>query len=496
MKKIILKTPVVTILGHVDHGKTTLLDAVRGTNVATREAGGITQKIGAFQIIHKKKKITFIDTPGHEAFAKMRSRGASAADIAVLVVAVNDGVQPQTKESIAHIKAANIPHLVALTKTDLPNISLEKIKKQLSVEGVLVEGYGGDIVCVPVSAKEKQGIEELLDMILLIWEMNYKGNKGDKGNQGNRFIVIESYMNNKIGPLIHAIVRQGVLKTGEKIYIDGREGKIRALINDRGEKITQAVVGDPVEIQGFTTVPVVGSIGTTSGDDKESSGSKDFAASENQGEDKIEGEEKAEVEEVPTGDGKRLPLILRADNEGSLEAIKASLPSEIDLILSGTGNISESDILLAKTTRAFVVGFNVRIEKSVAKLGETEGVMVKTYEIIYELLEEVGEVAESIHEVLATEKITGRAEIVQDFLGTKFRIAGCRVREGKFMIGDKVRVERGEKVIGEAKITSIKSFKEDVQRVSMGNECGIVLSPEVDFRLKDVIICAHPIVKK
>ncbi len=514
-----MKTPVITILGHVDHGKTTLLDTIRGTDVASAEAGGITQKIGAFQIEHKGRKITFIDTPGHEAFAKMRSRGADVADIAILVVAANDGVQPQTKESIAHIKAAGIPYLVAITKIDMPHISVDKVKKQLSVAGVQTEDYGGDVVCVQVSAKEKIGIDDLLETIFLIWEMQNEDKKpktqkikksrkeSEKGkaktekideNQENKFVVIESYIDNKKGPVIHAIVKSGTFKTGDTIYIDTIVGKIRALVNDKGQKLEKAAAGDPVEIMGFSEVPPVGSVGSTSNViparpekilDSGSQHDNVPVMSENPDENKTDNQ-------VTEPELKKLPIILRADNEGSLEAIKASLPAEITLILSGTGNINESDILLAKTCHAFVVGFNTHTDKSVAKLAETEGVMMKTYEIIYELLAEVQEVADSINEVVATEKIVGRAVILQDFLGTKFRIAGCRVMEGKFNVGDKVRVQRGEKLIGEAKIASIKVFKEDVQRASMGQECGIVFAPELDFRVKDDIISAKPIIRR
>jgi translation initiation factor IF-2 len=449
----------------------------------------------------------------------MRSRGADVADLAILVVAAPDGVQPQTKESIAHIKAAGIPFLVAITKIDMPNISIDKVKKQLAVEGVQAEDYGGDIVMVRVCAKEKIGVDELLEMIVLMWEMknedknpkNQKIKKSKKESEKrkvksekleesreNKFIVIESYMDNKKGPVIHAIVKSGIFKTNDKIFIEEKEGKIRALINDKGKNISQVEAGDPVEILGFSTVPPVGSVGSPfitipvssiiPVEIPAPSVVVGEAESENPEEDKTDVQE-AEPEL------KKLPIILRADNEGSLEAIKASLPEEISLILASTGNINESDILLAKTCHAFVVGFNTHTDKSVAKLAETEDVMMKTYEIIYELLAEVQEVADSINEVVATEKIVGQAVILQDFLGTKFRIAGCRVTLGKFNVGDKVRVQRGEKLIGEAKITSIKVFKEDVQRASMGQECGIVFSPDIDFRIKDDIICAKPIIK-
>jgi translation initiation factor IF-2 len=551
-----LKTPVVTILGHVDHGKTTLLDVIRGSDVAGREAGGITQKVGAFQIEFKGKKITFIDTPGHEAFAKMRSRGASAADIAILVVAANDGVQAQTKESIAHIKAAEIPFVVAITKIDMPNISVDKVKKQLSVAGVQVEGMGGDVVCIQVSAKSKVGLDELLDMLLLIWEMktsssvipakagiqksvkknkkqgNTETRKKSKDtenvenekiatsvlpalprndeNTENKFIVIESYLDNKKGAVIHAIVKSGSFKIGDKVFIEGVKGKIRTLINDKGQHIESAGDGDPVELIGFEKVPAVGSIGSdkitnyelqiTNNENENSKNDKNdesvdnpLEIRKNPDDTEVESPEVPEVEENTEPERKRLAVILKCDNEGSLEAIRASLPPEINLLLTGTGAISEGDILLAKTTKAFVVGFNVPIVSSASKLAEIENVSFKTYKIIYEMLTELQEVADSINEVVATEKITGAAKILQDFLGTKSRIAGCKILEGKFHIGDKIRVERGEKIIGEAKIDSIKMFKKDVEKVVSGQECGLVFKPEIDFRIEDHIICARPL---
>jgi translation initiation factor IF-2 len=562
---LVIKTPVVTILGHVDHGKTTLLDAIRGSDVAGKEAGGITQKVGAFQIEFKGKKITFIDTPGHEAFAKMRSRGAGAADIAILVVAANDGVQAQTRESIAHIKASEIPFIVAITKIDMPNISIDKVKKQLSVAGVQVEGMGGDVVCIQVSAKNKIGLDELLDMILLIWEMKNENSKpqnpktlktkktkktskeqkesviasekSERGNlinkkiatspsaprndnysDDNRFVVIESYLDNKKGCVIHAIVKSGSFKIGDKVYIEGVEGKIRTLMNDKGQHLEEVGDGDPVEILGFEKVPPVGSVGMDENTNRRMNELKNRRIEEEKL--KIEEKEKAEkvasvkseesvesvpresdslisenpevVEEAPE-ERKKLAVILKTDNEGSLEAIRASLPPEINLLLTGTGAVSEGDILLAKTTKAFVVGFNVEISGSAKKLAEIEAVSFKTYKIIYEMLTELQEVADSINEVVATEKIVGAAKILQDFLGTKSRIAGCKILEGKFHIGDKVRVERGEKIIGEAKIDSIKMFKKDVEKVVSGQECGFVLKPEVDFRLEDHIVFARPL---
>jgi translation initiation factor IF-2 len=547
-----LKTPVVTILGHVDHGKTTLLDTIRGSDIAGKEAGGITQKVGAFQIEFKGKKITFIDTPGHEAFAQMRSRGTSAADIAILVVAANDGVQAQTRESIAHIKASEIPFIVAITKIDMPNISVDKVKKQLSVAGVQVEGMGGDIVCISVSAKQKIGLDELLDMILLIWEMKSessnsqiqsskqikkskisKTKKIDKekieenikiekvpsnetmeqlNNGGdNRFIVIESYLDNKKGAVIHAIVKSGEFKIGDKVFIEEVEGKIRTLINDKGQHIEKVGDGDPVEILGFEKVPPVGSVGMDENTNRRMNEKKlkvqseklkveekesvlnPLEISKNQIETATEGPEVDVPAEEVKEERKRLAVILKCDNEGSLEAIRASLPPEINLLLTGTGAVSEGDILLAKTTKAFVVGFNVEISTSAKKLAEIEGVSFKTYKIIYEMLTELQEVADSINEVVATEKIVGAAKILQDFLGTKSRIAGCKILEGKFHVGDKIRVERGEKIIGEVKIESIKMFKKDVEKVVSGQECGFVLKPEVDFRVEDHIVFARPL---
>lgn len=476
--------PVIVVLGHVDHGKTTLLDAVRGSHVADREAGGITQKIGAFQTEFKKKKLTFIDTPGHEAFAKLRARGASIADLAILVVSAADGVQDQTVESIAHIKAAQIPYLVAITKIDMPNISLEKVKRQLSTRGVQTEEYGGETVVVPVSAKTKQGLDELLDMVLLLHEMALSEKKADAfDNLSAYLIVLEAFVDSKKGPVIHAVIKKGVFSAGNELIIENVRGKIRALFNEQGVKMTQALAGEPVEILGFTKIPPVGAIGVLALEEKKMI--EILGKTQNN-----------QVQEEKEKTEKTFPIILRADSAGSLEAIQNCLPPAINVLFASTGNPTESDILLAKTVKGVVIGFNTKIDKSIAKLAETEKVFLKTYDIVYELLAELSDLAASLNEVLATEKIIGKAQVIQIFTGTKDKIAGCKVLEGKLKIADKIKVEREGEVIGEARIKSLKVFKKDVVKVTGGEECGIVLDFELDFRLKDVIIATQPIIRK
>ncbi len=474
-----IKPPVVAILGHVDHGKTSLLDAIRKTDVAGREHGGITQSIGAFMVDWNSHLITFIDTPGHEAFAKMRSRGASAADIAVLVVASDDGVMPQTRESIAHIKQASIPAIVAITKIDLPGLHVEKVKQQLVKEGLTLEGLGGDIPVVPVSSKTGKGLSNLLEMILLVSQMSNLKGSGEGEFAG---IIIESKLDRKKGALATVIVKNGTLRVGSEIAAEEVSGKVRALINDRGENVKEATCGYPIEILGFASVPQVGAKVAEKGKTHSTLRPFDKLRAQGSGQTAI-------LVQKQAVEGRRLAVILKAENQGVLEAIRESLPKdEINIIFSSSGDPTEADILLAKTTSAIVVGFNSNVSQSVAKLAETEGVLVKTYKLIYELIKELEEAVELFKEGKAPEVVSGKAKILAIFPFDRKKVAGCKVLEGRLAKGDKVKILRGEEILGETHIASIRKGKEEINKAETATECGILLSTELDFEPSDMIL--------
>jgi len=470
--KLSSRPPIVAVLGHVDHGKTTLLDYIRKTNVTAKEPGQITQHIGAYQAQlrtpnSEPRTITFIDTPGHEVFDKMRSRGAKVADLVVLVVAANDGVMPQTQEAIRHIKKAKCPMIVAINKIDLPGINLEKIKKQLSKEGVGLEGYGGEVVCLPISAKTGEGVDDLLEMISLIAEME----KLEADSKGPfQAVVIESKLDSRRGPVASVLVKNGTLRQGEKVVIENIEGKIRAMINDRGERLEQATPGTPIEILGLETVPPVGAILQKEG---------------------TEIKEKKETAISPVEKKSRqagLKIILKTDVLGTLEAISTSLAKEeIEIIDSGTGDISDGDVLLAKTTGAIIIGFNVKISPTTSALAESEHVRVKTYQVIYELLEEVAEVVEALT-APPPEEFLGKAEIIAEFVAEKGKIAGCKVIQGRLALGDKAEILRKKEEIGKTKIKSLRQQKEVINKAELGEECGVLFEPSLDFAIGDIVL--------
>lgn len=473
-----VRPPVVTIMGHIDHGKTSLLDFIRKTNVAAREHGGITQAIGAYQAVFNGKLITFIDTPGHAAFEKMRSRGAKVADIAVLVIAVDDGVMPQTVEAIKHIQAANVPLIVAVNKIDLPGINIpsqmEKIKRVLADNKVLVEEYGGDVPVVSLSAKSGQGVEQLLEMILLVAEMaDIKGDP-DKLASG---VVIESSLDKAKGPVATVIIRDGTLSKGEHVLVGGVKGKVRSLLDFQGQQLTHATPSMPVEILGLESVPEVGAV-------------LGEQAKKETGQDR----QTANLIDKLRQETDTLNVLAKADTKGSLEAIEDALKSfnvegeTIRLISKGTGDISERDVELAAATKAVIVGFNVKLVPAAAKAAESERVLVRTYKIIYELVDELKDVAEGMLSGELQEEVFGTGQIVAEFpFGKSERIAGCKVIEGTISKGPRVRVVRGETVIGEGKIKSLKRLKEEVARVEKGQECGIIFDSPVDFQIGDII---------
>lgn len=473
-----VRLPIVTILGHVDHGKTSLLDYIRKANVVAKEHGGITQAIGAYKAEFNGKLITFIDTPGHAAFEKMRSRGAKVADLAVLVVAIDDGVMPQTVEAIKHILAAKVPMIVAVNKIDMPDINhgaqLQKIKKQLSDDKVLVEEYGGDVPIVEISAKTGEGVDKLLEMILLVAEVNEL--KGDPSLPAQG-VVIESRLDKFKGPVATVIIRNGTLYKNEPILVGGVKGKIRGLISYDGLQIGEAGPSTPVEILGLESVPAVGSV---------------------LGEQALETQDKKAVlslvDKLRQDESKILPIIVKADAKGSLEAIEDALnlfnsqSETVKIISSGTGDITEADVKTAAATKAIIIGFNSKISHTGAKIAETEHVLVRTYTIIYELLDELKDVIEGMLAGELQEEVFGRAQVLAEFpYGKNQKIAGCRVLEGTISKGPKVRLVRNDEIVAETKVGSIKKVKEEVPRVSRGEECGIMFDPAIDFKVGDLI---------
>lgn len=477
--------PVVAVLGHVDHGKTTLLDTIRKTDVASREAGGITQRIGAYQIsvpskTSENKKITFIDTPGHEAFAKMRGRGAQVADIAILVVATNDGVMPQTIESIKHIKAAKLPFIVAATKIDLPETNLERLKKQLTKQEVKLEEYGGETPLVPVSSKSGKGIDKLLNMILLLAELSEVKTNGSNQFKG---VIIESSLNKGKGPLATIIVKNGSLNKGDMVVTsEGIEAKIRAMLDEWGKEVITATIGMPVELMGLPKVPNVGSIVYKKEEEM-------IKVPQSQ---KIEIRPRmGELENLPAEklDIKRLKIILKTDNIGSLEAIEESLKSRenVQIIASGSGNITESDVIMAKSIGAIIIGFSIKPPAQVLRLSQSEKVMVKTYSIIYEMIDEIDEVAKALQSG-GLEEILGEAKILATFDFKDEKVAGIKVISGRIAKGDKVKIIRDKKEIGRARIKSLRHQKDDITKAEQGKEAGAILSPKLDFSINDSII--------
>lgn len=469
--------PVVAVLGHVDHGKTTLLDAIRHTSIAEREYGGITQKIGAssVQILHegKPRKITFIDTPGHEAFAKMRSRGATASDIGLLIVSSVEGVMPQTRESITVLKQAHIPIIVVLTKSDLPTKNPEKVKGQIAREGILLEGMGGDVPVIEVSAKTGQNIKELLNLILLVWDIHASAHP-PKVSPTHRLwaIVIESRLDPKAGPRATVVIKDGTIHARQELFDEIGTFKVRSLMNDQGDMIQEATIGEAVEVLGFLKVPPVGSIIS----------SEELVPSK-----KEEGTLKREHIYSPVARLDELQIVLVADSQGSLEAIINSLPEKVHILEQKTGEITEGDVLLAKATGAFVIGFNTKIRPDVSKLARTEKVLMKNYTIIYELLSEIADVLEG-KQLAQREEIYGTAKVLAKFPFEKTFVLGILVTDGRIARGDKVRLVRGEEIIGESQITSLRIGKTPTNKVEKGHEAGILITPTLDFQVGDMVI--------
>ena len=489
------RPPVVTILGHVDHGKTSLLDAIRHANVAEGEAGGITQHIGAYQVELQGRQITFLDTPGHAAFTAMRARGAQGADIVILVVAADDGVMPQTKEAIAHAKAARVPIIVALNKVDKPNANPDNVKKQLSENELVPDEWGGNTIVVPVSAKKKQGIEDLLQAILLVAD-----NTDIRANVKGAVIgtVIEAELDKSKGPVATFLVQNGTLKAGDLVVAGTAYGHLRAMFDFRGKKIEKAGPSFPVSVMGLNEMPSAGDVFQVVDSEKEA---RQIILERNESsKTQASTQKKMTLEElfskVKSGEARELNLILKADVQGSLEPIINEINNlgkgeiAINILYAETGNVSENDVLLASSSQAIVVGFNVQADVAARRLAEKEGVSIRLYDIIYRLTEDVEKALKGMLAPEFTERPIGKAVVLQVFsLSKGSKIAGCRVTEGEVRRNAKIRVTRGKDIVYEGEIGSLKHEKDDVREIRQGFECGIGLKNFNDIQIGDVIDC-------
>jgi len=494
-KQLVNRPPVVTILGHVDHGKTTLLDAIRHTNVAGGEAGGITQHIGAYQVEHKGRPITFLDTPGHAAFTAMRARGAQGADIVVLVVAADDGVMPQTREAIAHAQAARVPIVVALNKIDRPDANPDFVKHQLADAGLVPDEWDGNTIVVPVSAKQRKGLEDLLEAILLVADsFDIQANPNGK-TMGT---VIEARLDKAKGCIATLLVQNGTLQMGDTIVAGKAVGNIRAMFDHRARKIQKARPSTPVQVMGLSDVPEAGDIFLVYHNEKEARQVVEQRRLAEQA--ATASAPKATLEELfsrfKAGEVKELRLIIKADVQGSLEPIKSSLMDlnktdiNINILHAETGNISENDVYLATASKAIVIGFNVQVDAGARHLAESEGVSIRMYDIIYRMTEDIEKALKGMLTPEFKEVTLGRAEVLQVFKISKLgNIAGCKVREGEIRRNAKVRLIRGNDILFEGEISSLKHEKEDVKEARTGFECGIALRNFNDLAAGDSIVC-------
>jgi translation initiation factor IF-2 len=488
------RPPIVTVMGHVDHGKTSLLDAIRNTNVTMKEMGGITQHIGASVVEINDKKIVFLDTPGHEAFTAMRARGASITDIVVLVVAADDGVMPQTVEAINHVKAANVPMIVAINKIDLPTANPDRVKTELSELGLVPEEWGGNTICVPVSAKKNIGIDNLLEMILLVAEMeDLKANP----NKPARGTIIEAKLEKGKGPVATVIVQNGTLQIGDAILAGTVYGKVRAMFDDKGRRIKKAGPSMPVEVLGFSEVPEAGDKLIVVEDEKKA---RELAErrKELQKEMELKRKQKVSLEDlfsqIQEGSVKELNIIIKADVQGSVEALKKSIEDlsneevRIKVIHGAVGAITETDVMLASASNAIIIGFNVRPETNAKNLAEKEKVDIKLYRIIYEAIEDIKAAMKGLLEPKYKEVELGRAEVRAVFrVPGVGNVAGCYVLSGKILRNADIRVVRDGIVVYEGKIASLKRFKDDVREVQQGFECGIGIDRFNDIKEGDII---------
>jgi translation initiation factor IF-2 len=493
--KLASRPPVVTILGHVDHGKTSLLDAIRTTDVAAGEAGGITQHIGAYQVEKKGRTITFLDTPGHAAFTAMRARGAQGADIVILVVAADDGVMPQTREAIAHAKAARVPIVVALNKIDKPNANLERVKQQLAELELVPDDWGGNTMVIPVSAKQKQGIDDLLEGILLVAD-----NADIRANPAGKVIgtVIEAELDKTRGTVATLLVQNGTLEAGATVVAGTAYGRLKALSDYKGKPVKKAGPSTPVAVMGLNDVPSAGDVFQVVDSEREAReivGERAQAAKN-----AANARKKVSLEELfasyKAGEAKELALIVKADVQGSLEPIKAELEKlgqgeiGINILYAETGNIGENDIMLASASKAIIIGFNVQADVAARRLAEKEAVSIRLYDIIYRMSEDIEKALKGMLAPEIVEKVIGKAQVLAVFSASKFgKVAGCRVTEGELHRNSKVRIYRGTDMVFEGEMASLRHEKEDVREVRTGFECGVGFRNFSDIQVGDQIVC-------
>ena len=488
-----LRPPVVTILGHVDHGKTSLLDSIRNAHVADREIGGITQHIGAYQVEHGGQRITFLDTPGHEAFTSIRSRGARVTDIAILVVAADDGIMPQTEEAIDHARAAEVPIVVAINKMDLPGADPERVKRQLSQHNLLVEDWGGDIISVPVSARTGEGIDDLLENILILSEISeFRANP----NRPASGVIIEAKLDRKRGPVATVLVQAGTLKVGDHLVAGTAWGRVKAIANDRGLPIDRVVPGAPAELLAFGSLPEAGDLMTVTPNERTARAlaqERERAKSAQRSQVRALTLEEV-VKQIDAGDIKELNLVLKADVQGSVEAVRQSLErlteaeARVRILHAGSGNITESDVLLASASGAIIVGFSVGNEIGVERVAERMGVEIRHYGIIYQMIDDISQALHGMLEPTFVDVIIGDAEIREIFPSRRgINIAGCRVVNGRITRGSAIRVMREGEVLGETSIASLRHFRDEVNEITNGMDCGILLDDYNDFEVGDIL---------
>ena len=485
---------VVTIMGHVDHGKTSLLDAIRETKVTATEVGEITQHIGAYQVEIREQKITFLDTPGHEAFTAMRARGAQVTDIAILVVAADDGVMPQTLEAIDHARAADVPVVVAINKIDKPEANIQRVKQQLADRGLLIEEWGGDVVSVPVSAKKKEGISELLENLLIVAEL-----EDLKANPERRAVgvVIEAKLDKTKGPLATVLVQTGTLKVGDSFLVGDTWGKVKAMFNDKGKRLKRAEPATPVEVLGLNSVPQAGDTLTVTANEREAR----TLAQRRQEEKRLASLKPTAplslselFSQIRDGQVKELNIILKTDVQGSIEPIKTSLERlnidevKVNILHSGSGSITEGDVLLALASKGIVLGFNTRPEPGARQLADSEGVDIRLYQVIYNLVDDVERAMKGMLEPTYVEVVEGHAEMRATFpIRGRGNVAGVYVTDGKVTRGALAKIIRNGETIVESSISSLRRFKDDVREVASGFECGVGIEGYSDFQIGDII---------
>ena len=486
--KLSVRPPVVTVMGHVDHGKTTLLDVIRKTNVTAREAGAITQHIGAYQALLDGRKITFLDTPGHEAFTVMRARGAQATDIVILVVAADDGVMPQTVEAIDHARAAKVPIMVAINKIDKPDANPERVKQQLADLGLVIEEWGGDTVCVPISAKQVQGISDLLENLFLVADILELKADPDSAAEG---VIIEAKLDKTKGPLATLLVQKGTLKRGDVVVAGGTWGKIRAMFDDKGTQVHKAEPSTPVEVLGLNEVAQSGDLFIVLLDEHEA---RSIVEKQKYPRPRPTLSLSALSSQISDGQIKELNIVLKTDVEGSIDPIKTSVErlgtekTKARIIHAASGSITESDVLLASASKGIIIGFNTPTSPGATQLADVEGVGIQHYNVIYKLIEDVDRTLKGMLEPTYAEVLGGRAEVRAVFPRGKLgKIAGVYVMEGKVWRDAQVKILHQNKVICDSRVSSLKRFKDDVAEVSAGLECGVGIEGIVDFQIGDII---------